>query len=177
MLTLKLLRENPEFVIAKLAVKNFDAREIVEKINALDQNRRALQVELDNCLAEQKKKAAQIGGLMKEGKRDEAEAIKAEVAALKARSTEIETKSQENNSELDSLVVLLPNLPCDQVPEGRTAEDNVVVKQGNEVPELGENALPHWDLAKKYDIIDFDLGVKLTGAGFPVYKEIGRAHV
>ena len=173
MLTLKLLRENPEFVIAKLAVKNFDAREIVEKINALDQNRRALQVELDNCLAEQKKKAAQIGGLMKEGKRDEAEAIKAEVAALKARSTEIETKSQENNSELDSLVVLLPNLPCDQVPEGRTAEDNVVVKQGNEVPELGENALPHWDLAKKYDIIDFDLGVKLTGAGFPVYKGKG----
>ena len=173
MLTLKLLRENPEFVIAKLAVKNFDAREIVEKINALDQNRRALQVELDNCLAEQKKKAAQIGGLMKEGKREEAEAIKAEVAALKARSAEIETKSQENNSELDSLVVLLPNLPCDQVPEGRTAEDNVVVKQGNEIPELGENALPHWDLAKKFDIIDFDLGVKLTGAGFPVYKGKG----
>ena len=173
MLTLKLLRENPEFVIAKLAVKNFDAREIVEKINALDQNRRTLQVELDNCLAEQKKKAAQIGGLMKEGKREEAEAIKAEVAALKARSAEIETKSQENNSELDSLVVLLPNLPCDQVPEGRTAEDNVVVKQGNEIPELGENALPHWDLAKKFDIIDFDLGVKLTGAGFPVYKGKG----
>ena len=173
MLTLKLLRENPEFVIAKLAVKNFDAKEIVEKINALDQNRRALQVELDNCLAEQKKKAAQIGGLMKEGKREEAEAIKAEVAALKARSAEIESKSQENNSELDSLVVLLPNIPCDQVPEGRTAEDNVVVKQGNEIPELGENNLPHWDLAKKYDIIDFDLGVKLTGAGFPVYKGKG----
>ena len=173
MLTLKLLRENPEFVIAKLAVKNFDAKEIVEKINALDQNRRALQVELDNCLAEQKKKAAQIGGLMKEGKREEAEAIKAEVAALKARSAEIESKSQENNTELDSLVVLLPNIPCDQVPEGRTAEDNVVVKQGNEIPELGENALPHWDLAKKYDIIDFDLGVKLTGAGFPVYKGKG----
>ena len=173
MLTLKLLRENPEFVIAKLAVKNFDAKEIVEKINALDQNRRALQVELDNCLAEQKKKAAQIGGLMKEGKREEAEVIKAEVAALKTRSAEIESKSQENNSELDSLVVLLPNIPCDQVPEGRTAEDNVVVKQGNEIPDLGENALPHWDLAKKYDIIDFDLGVKLTGAGFPVYKGKG----
>ena len=149
MLTLKLLRENPEFVIAKLAVKNFDAREIVEKINALDQNRRSLQVELDTCLAEQKKKAAQIGGLMKEGKREEADAIKAEVAALKARSAEIEKKSQENNSELDSLVVLLPNIPCDQVPAGRTAEDNVVVKQGNEIPDLGENKLPHWDLAKK----------------------------
>ena len=173
MLTLKLLRENPEFVIAKLAVKNFDAKEIVEKINALDQNRRALQVELDTCRAEQKKKAALIGGMMKEGKREEAEAVKAEVAALKARSAEIEKKSQENNSELESLVVLLPNIPCDQVPEGKGAEDNVVVKQGNEIPELGENSLPHWDLAKKYDIIDFDLGVKLTGAGFPVYKGKG----
>ena len=173
MLTLKLLRENPDFVIEKLAVKNFDAREIVEKINALDQNRRALQAELDSCLAEQKKKAAQIGGLMKEGKRDEAEVVKAEVAALKTRSAEIEKISQENNAELDSLVVLLPNIPCDMVPQGKTAEDNVVVKTGNEVPELGENKLPHWELAKKYDIIDFDLGVKLTGAGFPVYKGKG----
>ena len=160
-------------MIAKLAVKNFDAREIVEKINTLDQNRRALQLELDTCLAEQKKLAAQIGGLMKEGKKEEAEAVKAEVAALKARSSEIEKKSQENNTELDSLVVLLPNIPCDQVPEGKGAEDNVVVKTGNEIPELGENNLPHWELAKKYDIIDFDLGVKLTGAGFPVYKGKG----
>ena len=173
MLTLKLLRENPEFVISKLAVKNFDAREIVEKINALDQNRRALQTELDSCLAEQKKKAAQIGGLMKEGRREEAEAVKAEVADLKTRSAEIEKASQENNSELDSLVVLLPNIPCDMVPEGKGAEDNVVVKTGNEIPELGDNKLPHWELARKYDIIDFDLGVKLTGAGFPVYKGKG----
>ena len=173
MLTLKLLRENPEFVIEKLAIKNFDAKEIVEKINVLDQNRRALQLELDTCLAEQKKKAAQIGGLMKEGKREEADAVKAEVAALKVRSAEIESKSQENNTELDSLVVLLPNIPCDLVPEGKGAEDNVVVKTGNEIPELGENPLPHWELAKKFDIIDFDLGVKLTGAGFPVYKGKG----
>ena len=173
MLTLKLLRENPEFVISKLAVKNFDAKEIVEKINVLDQNRRALQTELDACLAEQKKKAAQIGGLMKEGKREDAEAVKAEVAALKARSGEIEKTSEENNNELNSLLVLLPNIPCDQVPEGKCAEDNVVVKTGNEIPELGENNLPHWELAKKYDIIDFDLGVKLTGAGFPVYKGKG----
>ena len=173
MLTLKLLRENPDFVIAKLAVKNFDAREIVEKINALDQNRRALQVELDTCLSEQKKKAAQIGGLMKEGKREEADAVKAEVAALKTRSSEIERKSEENNTELNNLLVLLPNIPCDQVPEGKCAEDNVVVRMGNEIPDLGENNLPHWELAKKYDIIDFDLGVKLTGAGFPVYKGKG----
>ena len=127
MLTLKLLRENPEFVIAKLARKNFDAKEIVEKINGLDQNRRALQLELDTCLAEQKKKAAEIGGLMKQGKKEEAEAVKTEVAALKARSAEIERKSEENNTELNSLLVLLPNIPCDQVPEGKTAEDNVVV--------------------------------------------------
>ncbi len=173
MLTLKLLRENPEFVISKLAVKNFDAREIVEKINALDQTRRALQVELDTCLSEQKKKAAQIGGLMKEGRREEADAVKAEVAALKSRSAEIEKNSEENNTELNNLLVLLPNIPCDQVPEGKCAEDNMVVKTGNEIPELGDNNLPHWELAKKYDIIDFDLGVKLTGAGFPVYKGKG----
>ena len=173
MLTLKLLRENPGFVVEKLAVKNFDAKEIVEKINALDQNRRALQVELDTCLSEQKKKAAQIGGLMKEGKREEADAVKAEVAALKTRSAEIERKSEENNTELNNLLVLLPNIPCDQVPEGKCAEDNVVVKTGNDIPDLGENKLPHWELAKKFDIIDFDLGVKLTGAGFPVYKGKG----
>ncbi len=173
MLTLKLLRENPEFVISKLAVKNFDAKEIVGKINVLDQNRRALQTELDACLAEQKKKAALIGGLMKEGRREEADAVKAEVAALKTRSAEIEKTSEENNNELNSLLVLLPNIPCDMVPEGKGAEDNVVVKMGNEIPELGENAVPHWDLAKRYDIIDFDLGVKLTGAGFPVYKGKG----
>ena len=173
MLTLKLLRENPEFVIEKLAKKNFDAKEIVAKINDLDQNRRALQTELDSCLAEQKKKAAQIGGLMKEGKKEEADAVKAEVAALKANSSEIERKSEENNTELNNLLVLLPNIPCDQVPEGKCAEDNVVVKTGNEIPELGENKLPHWELAKKFDIIDFDLGVKLTGAGFPVYKGKG----
>ena len=173
MLTLKLLRENPEFVINKLAIKHFDAREIVEKIIALDKNRRNLQTELDACLAEQKKKAAQIGSLMKEGKKSEAEAVKAEVASLKAKSSDLDKTSQENNAELDSLMVLLPNIPCDAVPEGKGAEDNVVVKMGNEIPDLGPDALPHWELAKKFDIIDFDLGVKLTGAGFPVYKGKG----
>lgn len=170
---MKLLREQPEFVIKKLAVKNFDAKEIVEKINALDASRRALQAELDACLSEQKKKAALIGGLMKQGRKEEAESAKAEVAALKARSAELDAKSEENNSELQSLIVLLPNIPCDQVPEGKGAEDNVVVKMGNEIPDLGPDALPHWELAKKFDIIDFDLGVKLTGAGFPVYKGKG----
>lgn len=173
MLTFKLLREDPEYVVRKLAVKNFDAREIVDKIIALDENRRRLQTELDGCLAQQKQKAAQIGGLMKEGRRDEAEAVKAEVAALKEHSKDLESKSQANNSELDSLIVLLPNIPCDLVPEGKDSSDNVVVKTGNEIPDLGPDALPHWELAKKFDIIDFDLGVKLTGAGFPVYKGKG----
>lgn len=173
MLTLKLLREEPEFVIKKLAVKNFDAREIVGKIVELDQNRRTLQTQLDACLAQQKQKAALIGGLMKQGKKDEAEAIKAEVASLKEQSKNIEEQSESNNTELNSLMVLLPNIPCDQVPEGKGAEDNVVVKMGNDIPDLGPDALPHWELAKKFDIIDFDLGVKLTGAGFPVYKGKG----
>ena len=173
MLTLKLLREDPEFVIRKLAVKNFDAKEIVARINELDSNRRTLQTELDACLAQQNRIASQIGALMKQGKKDEAEAVKKEVAALKEHSKSLEEKSQSNNAELDSLIVLLPNIPCDLVPEGRNSDDNVVVKMGNEIPELGPDALPHWELAKKLDIIDFDLGVKLTGAGFPVYKGKG----
>ena len=173
MLTLKLLREEPEFVIKKLAVKNFDAREIVEKINVLDTNRRALQTELDACLSEQKQLASKIGAFMKAGQKEEAEAVKAQVAGLKDRSAEITKQSEDNNNELESLLVLLPNLPCDLVPCGKGEEDNVVVKRGIDIPELGPDALPHWELAKKFDIIDFDLGVKLTGAGFPVYKGKG----
>ena len=173
MLTLKLLRDDPEYVVRKLAVKHFDARDIVYKIVELDKTRRALQAELDSCLAEQKQKAALIGGFMKEGRKSEAEAVKAEVASLKDKSRELETKSDENSHELESLLVLLPNIPCDLVPEGKNSDDNVVVKMGNEIPELGPDALPHWELAKKFDIIDFDLGVKLTGAGFPVYKGKG----
>ncbi|MBQ0044016.1 MAG: serine--tRNA ligase [Bacteroidales bacterium] len=173
MLTLKLLRENPEFVIKKLAVKNFDATEIVAKINALDEKRRSLQAEIDSCNAEQKKAAALIGGYMKAGQKAEAEAAKAEVALLKAKSAELEAQADENQAELDKTIVLLPNIPCDLVPEGKGAEDNVVVKMGNEIPDLGPDALPHWELAKKFDLIDFDLGVKITGAGFPVYKGKG----
>ena len=173
MLTLKLLRDDPEFVIRKLAVKHFDARDIVYRIVELDKNRRSLQTELDSCLAGQKQKASLIGSLMKDGKKDEAEAVKAEVASLKEKSKELETLSAGNNSELESLMVLLPNIPCDLVPEGENSDDNVVVKMGNEIPDLGPDALPHWELAKKLDIIDFDLGVKLTGAGFPVYKGKG----
>ena len=173
MLTLKALREDPEHVIAKLAVKNFDAREIVEKVLALDANRRALQTESDKLVALQKQLAAKIGGLMKEGRRDEADEVKKEVAELKAKSSALLSQAEENNKELDDQIVLLPNMPCDLVVPGKGAEDNQIVKTGGPEVNLPEGALPHWELAKKYDIIDFDLGVKLTGAGFPVYKGKG----
>ncbi|MBR4772006.1 MAG: serine--tRNA ligase [Bacteroidales bacterium] len=173
MLTLKLLREQPDFVVERLAVKHFDAREIVDKILEADRSRRALQTELDACLASQKSLAAQIGALMKAGDKAAAETIKAQVAQLKDRSKALEEQMDNCSKQQNDLLVLLPNLPCAEVPEGRTAEDNVVVKQVGEIPDLGPDALPHWELAKKYDIIDFDLGVKLTGAGFPVYKGKG----
>ena len=173
MLTLKLLREQPDFVVERLAVKHFDAREIVDKILEADRSRRALQTELDACLASQKSLAAQIGALMKSGDKAAAETIKQQVAQLKERSKALEDEMDGCSRQQNDLLVLLPNLPCAEVPEGRTAEDNVVVKQIGEIPDLGPDALPHWELAKKYDIIDFDLGVKLTGAGFPVYKGKG----
>ena len=172
-MTIKALRDNPEHVIAKLAVKNFDAREIVEKVLALDTNRRALQTESDKIVALQKQLAAKIGGLMKEGRRDEAEEVKKEVAELKAKSSQLLAQADENNKELDEQIVLLPNMPCDLVVPGKGAEDNQIVKTGGPEVHLPQDALPHWELAKKYDLIDFDLGVKLTGAGFPVYKGKG----
>ena len=153
MLTLKLIHDDPEYVIRKLAVKHFDAREIIQKIIVLDDHRKALQTNSDALLAEQKKAAAAIGQLMKEGKKEEAEAAKIEVGALKARSTELLAMADANNTKLIELLSLLPNIPCDLVPEGAGAEDNVVVKMGGPEPKLPEGALPHWDLAKKYDII------------------------
>ena len=173
MLTLKMLREDPEKVIAKLAIKNFDAREIVERVLELDSRRRALQTESDAILSQQRVKAGEIGKLMKQGLKAEAEAAKAEVAEMKARSGRLLEESDEVTKELDAKIVLLPNIPCDLVPEGKGAEDNLVVKMGGPEVKLPENALPHWELCKKYDIIDFDLGVKITGAGFPVYKGKG----
>lgn len=173
MLTLKLLREKPEFVIERLAVKNFDAKEIVEQILEQDKLRRQYQTELDSNLSSQRNSAKEIGSLMKEGKKEAAEAAKATVAQLKERSKQLEQLMTESQAKQNDLLVLLPNLPCDAVPRGKNADDNVVVRMGCTVPELGEGALPHWELARKYDIIDFDLGVKLTGAGFPVYKGKG----
>lgn len=173
MLTLKLLRDDPEFVIKKLAVKNFDAKEIVNAVLELDTRRRAIQTENDALLAEQKQKAALIGGFMKEGNKAEAEEAKKEVAALKTKSTDLQAQAEQIEKDLMAKIVLLPNIPCDLVIPGKGSEDNQVVKMGGKMPELGPDALPHWELAKKYDIIDFDLGVKITGAGFPVYKGKG----
>lgn len=173
MLTLKLLRERPDFVVERLAVKNFDAKAIVDEILGCDRDRRAAQSEMDALLQQQKAKASEIGALMKAGKREAAEAAKATVAALKEQSRLLEEKMAEAEKRQNDLLVLLPNLPCAQVPEGKNADDNVIVKMEGQIPELGADAMPHWELAKKYDIIDFDLGVKLTGAGFPVYKGKG----
>lgn len=173
MLTLKLLREQPDFVIERLAVKNFDAREIVAKILEADAARRAAQTSLDSVLAEQNAKAKEIGMLMKQGRKDEAEQAKKLVASLKEKSKELEVKMEEHNKEMNEYLVLLPNIPCADVPAGKTAEDNVVVKEGGKKTVLPADAKPHWELAKSLDIIDFDLGVKLTGAGFPVYKDKG----
>ena len=175
MLTLKILREQPEFVIERLAVKNFDAKDIVKNILEADAKRRAAQTSLDQVLAQQNSKAKEIGMLMKKGEKEAAEAIKNEVARLKEQSKELEAQMEAKNAEMMDALVLLPNLPCSLVPEGKTAEDNVVVREGGVKKELPANAKPHWELAKSLDIIDFDLGVKLTGAGFPVYKGKGAA--
>ena len=168
-----MLRDDPQAVVDKLKIKNFDARPIVDKVLELDARRRALQTESDALLAQQKQKAAEIGALMKQGLRDQAEKAKEAVAQLKARSAELLAGMDKAAEEMESNLVLMPNVPCALVPPGKGAEDNVVVKMGGPEVQLPEGALPHWELAKKYDIIDFDLGVKITGAGFPVYKGKG----
>lgn len=173
MLTLKTISENPEEVIKKLAKKHFDGREIISRVLEIDRLRKENQTMLDNNLAEQNGLSKQIGMLMKEGKKVEAEAAKSRVSEMKEGSKMLEDALRQAETDLRELLVLIPNLPSDQVPEGRTAEDNVVEKMGGKYPDLAEDALPHWELAKKYDLIDFELGVKITGAGFPVYKGKG----
>ncbi len=169
MLTLQFINENPEHVIERLAVKHFDGREPIMRVVELDKQRRAAQKQRDDNAAVLNKMAAQIGALMKQGQRDEAEKVKAEVAALKTTNKEIEDRMTAAQNEITEILLSVPNVPYAGVPEGRTAEDNVVERTGGEMPQLPEGALPHWDLAKKYNLIDFDLGVKITGAGFPVY--------
>ena len=170
MLTLKLVSEETERVIKGLEKKHFPgAKQAIYDVLALDKMRRETQQKLDKELQEGKKRAAQIGALMKEGKKDEANAIKESVAALKEESKLLEHELNDIQQKLIDLLRTIPNIPCDEVPEGKDASDNVVVKEGGKKPNLPEGAMCHWDLCKKFNLIDFDLGVKITGAGFPIY--------
>lgn len=173
MLTLKTINDNPEEVIRKLAKKHFDGKEIIYKVISEDKNRKELQAELDGFLANVNVKSKEIGMLMKQGDKEKAESMRTFVQDLKGRIQLLEANLKETENQVQDLLVQIPNLPSDEVPEGKTPEDNVVEKTGGVFPELGDDPLPHWELAKKYDIIDFELGVKISGAGFPVYKGKG----
>lgn len=173
MLNLKFIQENPELVIAKLKKKHFDASAIVQQITALSAKKNEIQATADKNKAEMNKISKEVGTLMREGKKEEAEAAKQRTAELKDSIKQLDEDFARIDQEVFNLQVLLPNLPAEIVPEGRTPEENLVVKRNGDVPELHESKVPHWDLARKYDIIDFELGVKITGAGFPVYKGKG----
>ena len=173
MLTLKVITENPEEVVRKLAKKHFEAKDLIAKILELDKVRRSSQAQLDTTVAEINSLSKSVGSLMKEGKKAEAEDVKAKVASLKETTKSLQDSMDKSQEEINAILYTIPNMPYDDVPEGKTAEDNVVEKMGNTIPELGDNALPHWELAKKYDLIDFELGVKISGAGFPVYTGYG----
>ena len=169
MLTLQTIKENPQFVVERLAVKGFDGRAIIAEILEIDAERRRLQAKCDSDASDLKKLAASIGALMKQGDKEGAEAAKARVAEIKGATKGLQDRLEECEKKITDLLLTVPNLPCAAVPEGKTAEDNVVELTGGPMPDLSEDALPHWELAKKYNIIDFELGVKVTGAGFPFY--------
>lgn len=169
MLTISQIKENPALVVERLAVKGFDGKEKIDQILALDDQRRALQLQSDNLSADLNKKAASIGALMKQGKKEEAEAAKADVASVKEQQRNLADQLAAVELQIRDILLTIPNMPCAAVPKGTSAADNVVEKTGGVIPELPADALPHWELAKKYNLIDFDLGVKITGAGFPVY--------
>ncbi len=173
MLTLKQIRENSEEVIRRLKVKNFDAEEIVGRILATDERRRAIQTETDSKQSELNRRSKEIGALFKEKKIDEANAAREAVARLKEEIKTLHNELHETEEKLNELLVTLPNVPHPSVPPGNSDEDNVIVREGGEIPGLPGEALPHWDLGKKHALIDFDLGNKLTGAGFPVFTGQG----
>ncbi len=173
MLQLNYIRDNKDEVIARLAVKNFNAAEHVEKIISMDSDRRKMQGELDALNSEANTLAKQVGELFKTGKQAEANDLKNKSAALKESSKKVEAALASTEEELNKIVVLLPNVPSTKVPKGKTPADNEVVHSEGAIPTLYAGAKPHWELTTQYDIIDFELGVKLTGAGFPVYKGKG----
>ncbi len=170
MLTLKLISEETERVIKGLEKKHFnDAKKTIETVLEYDKLRREYQQKLDNNKQQQNLLSKQIGGLMKEGKKDEANVIKNKVAELKTADKELQDKMEKAQADMTNLLLTIPNIPNEDVPEGKDASDNVVVKEGGEKPSFDSEALCHWDLCKKYNLVDFDLGVKITGAGFPIY--------
>lgn len=173
MLQVNYIRENTQEVIERLAKKHFDGSKIIPEIIEWDNARKQIQTELDSILAELNTIAKQIGQLMKEGKKAEAEELKNKSVALKESAKVLEERMAEAEEKIKQLLYLVPNLPHESVPKGRTPEENEVVFQEGEIPTLHKDAKPHWDLAKQYDLIDFELGVKITGAGFPVYKGKG----
>lgn len=173
MLTLKYITENTEDVILRLAKKHFDGKEVIEKVVALDKERKAAQGAADNALSRVNQLSKQVGECFKQGKAEEANALKAQIAQIKEESKVLSEKQEALEKEITEILLTIPNLPNNEVPEGRTAEDNVVEKTGGNLEDLPADALPHWELAKKYDLIDFELGVKISGAGFPVYKGQG----
>lgn len=174
MLQLNFIKENKELTVKALQKKHFkNAAEVVDQVLELDQNRKDCQQNLDDTLAQSNQLAKQIGGLMKEGKKEEAETLKAQTATLKVESKELEENLKVLEAKLLDLMVTIPNLPHESVPEGRTPEENVTIYSQGEIPKLHDNAQPHWELIKKYDIIDFELGNKVAGAGFPFYKGKG----
>jgi seryl-tRNA synthetase len=173
MLTVNLIRDQPGNVIERLKIKNFDATDIVGRVIDLDRRRRELQAENDSIQAELNSLSRQIGTLMKEGRKDEAEAAKSGIGNLKDKQKQLSETLESVSATMQEELVKLPNLPHHLVAPGDSADDNVIVRQGGTIPQLRPGAVPHWDLIKRYDIIDFDLGIKITGAGFPVYKGKG----
>ena len=173
MLQIAHIRENKEQVIAALSKRNIDAREMIDNALYLDENRRKTQVELDNILAESNKLSKEIGSLMKSGEKSKANLVKEKTSQLKEQSKDLSEKLNDFTEKLTQQLYQIPNTPTDIVPEGKSADDNLTVFEQGEIPTLYDGALPHWELAKKYDIIDFDLGAKITGAGFPVYQGKG----
>ena len=173
MLQVAYIREHKEEVIQKLAIKNFDAKDIIEELIALDEKRRKTQAENDETLAESNKLSKEIGMLYKSGNIDEANAKKAETADLKEKSKQLGQTLSDTQDALHEKLVQIPNIPHESVPAGNSEEDNKVISQEGEIPNLGDNAKPHWELVAEKNIIDFELGVKITGAGFPVYRGKG----
>jgi seryl-tRNA synthetase len=173
MLTLKLIQQDPDYVIERLKVKYFDATDIIREVNELNIQRKITQTRVDTLKAEMNNLSKEIGLLFKEQKIDEANAAKEKTAELKEEIKNLDLSFAEIDEKLNGLVVLLPNIPHELVPIGRTADENFEIRKGGLIPALSDDKLPHWELIKKYDIIDFDLGIKLTGAGFPVYKGKG----